>query len=208
MTTGVRRSQREGRLAIVAGRGKLPLHIASAARASGDNPFILTLNGEAGLFPAEFEQAELDLADGKRLLTLIKDKGIDRVILSGGINRRPDISELRIPLRLLKGAFEVGRALTGAGDDKLLRVIISMIETSGCRVIGAQEVVPNLLAEEGTISARKPDKSDRKDIEAACAGANALGSLDIGQGLSPSAGALSRLKARKALTACWIALPS
>lgn len=182
MNSDVRQTEGKKRLAIVAGRGRLPVDIAHAVLAAGEDPFIITLNGESRDFPVEFEQEAINLADGTRLLSIIKDNNIDRVILSGGINRRPDFSELRLPLRLLKIVPIFARALTEAGDDKLLRVVISMIETSGCRVIGAQELVPDLLAQTGTLTDGKPDRKDWENIATACAGANALGALDIGQG--------------------------
>lgn len=178
----VQHPQHSGRLAIVAGRGRLPLDIALAARAAGEDPFIIPLMGEAEEIPPEFEQEAIRLADGKQLVALIRDRGIDRLILSGGINRRPEIGELRLPWRLLLATVKIGRALVGAGDDKLLRVVISMIESSGCRVIGAQEVVPDLLAAFGPLTSTSPDAAARKDIAIACAGANALGELDVGQG--------------------------
>ena len=174
--------QHGGRLAIVAGRGRLPLDIARAAQAVGEDPFIISLIGEAEEIPPEFERESIRLADGKRLVALIRDRGVNRLILSGGINRRPEFGELRLPWRLLLATAKLGRALVGAGDDKLLRVVISLIESSGCRVIGAQEVVPDLLAAFGPLTSAGPDAAARKDIAIACAGANALGELDVGQG--------------------------
>lgn len=182
MTSPVRQSQQGGRLAIIAGRGRLPLDIAYAAREAGENPFIIPLIGEAGEIPSDFEQQSMSIADGKQLISLIKSRGVDRLIMSGGINRRPEASEVRLPLRLLMTTAKIGKALIGAGDDKLLRVVISMIETSGCRVIGAQEVVPDLLADFGPLGTGSPDALAKKDIAIACAGANALGELDVGQG--------------------------
>ena len=182
MASKVRQPQQAGRLAIIAGRGRLPLDIAFAAREAGEDPFLIPLLGEAGDIPSEFEQQAMSVADGKQLVSIIKSKGIDRLIMSGGINRRPEVSEVRLPLRLLWTSARIGKALIGAGDDKLLRVVISMIETAGCRVIGAQEVVPDLLAETGPLASASPDAAAREDIAIACAGANALGELDVGQG--------------------------
>ncbi|WP_419913537.1 LpxI family protein [Hoeflea sp.] len=177
------RSQRiKARLAIIAGRGRLPLDIARAARVQGDDPFIIGLVGEANDIPGEFEQVTVGLGDAARIHALLRDKGIDRVIMSGGVNRRPELRELRGPLRLFRFAPAILRALSSGGDDKLLRTVISIIESAGCRVVGAQEVVPDLLAEFGPITQRKPGANDVKNITAACAAANALGALDVGQG--------------------------
>ena len=177
------RSQRNAaRLAIIAGRGRLPLDIARAARERGDDPFIIGLVGEANVIPEEFEQVNVGLGDAARIHTLLKEKKIDRVVMSGGVNRRPELLELRGPLRLARFVPAILRTLTSGGDDKLLRMVITIIEAAGCRVVGAQEVVPDLLAEYGAITRRKPGANDMKNITAACAAANALGALDVCQG--------------------------
>jgi DUF1009 family protein len=43
-------------------------------------------------------------------------------------------------------------------------------------------VVPDLLADTGPLASVSPDGAAKKDIAVACAGANALGELDVGQG--------------------------
>ncbi|WP_136661124.1 UDP-2,3-diacylglucosamine diphosphatase LpxI [Nitratireductor sp. XY-223] len=177
-----RSQENNARLAIIAGRGRLPIDIARAARDKGDNPFIIGLVGEANDVPAEFEQVSVGLGDAARIHSLLKEKGIDRVILSGGVNRRPELRELRGPMRLFRHLPAILGALSGGGDDKLLRTVISIIEAAGCRVVGAQDVVPGLLAETGAITRRAPGTRDWQNIAAACAAANALGALDVGQG--------------------------
>ncbi|MEX3008780.1 LpxI family protein [Hoeflea sp. TYP-13] len=182
MKPGGQQPEGNARLAIIAGRGRLPLDIARAARGNGDNPFIIALEGEASDIPAEFDQARAGLGDAARIFSLLNKNNIDRVVMSGGVNRRPEIGELRPPLRLLRFIPRIIRALSQAGDDKLLRSVISIIEASGCRVVGAQEVVPGLLAQLGSLTNNKPGAKDWDNIAAGCAGANALGALDVGQG--------------------------
>jgi DUF1009 family protein len=48
-------------------------------------------------------------------------------------------------------------------------------------VVGAHEVVPDLLAIEGAITKAKPKPADHRDLNAAFAAAKAIGALDIGQ---------------------------
>lgn len=182
MDTVDRKPARKARLAIIAGRGRLPIDIARASRHNGDDPLIIGLKGEATEIPAEFDQVEVGLGDAGRVHALLRENNIDRVVMSGGVNRRPEIDELRGWFNLLRFAPRVIRALSSAGDDKLLRVVIPIIESAGCRVVGAHEVVPDLLAEYGPITKHKPGKTDRANISAGCAGANALGALDVGQG--------------------------
>ena len=68
------------------------------------------------------------------------------------------------------------------GDDGLLKAVISTIESYGFRVVGAHEIVPDILAPEvGTITRKKADQASIADMRAARAAAIMIGSLDIGQ---------------------------
>ncbi len=150
--------------------------------AAGDAPLIIALNGQAEAIPDRFEHAYVNLGDAVRVQKLVTDYGIERVILSGGINRRPEFREVRLPLRLIARLPGLLRALRGSGDDKVLRAIIALFEQSGCQVVGAQDIVPDLVAEERTLTAREPAADDWRNIMAAYDGADRLGEMDIGQG--------------------------
>jgi len=69
----------------------------------------------------------------------------------------------------------------GKGDNALLSTLVQLIEEVGPRVVGAHEIVPDLLAVEGPIGKVKPQAGDHRDLAAAFAAAKALGALDIGQ---------------------------
>ena len=182
MAPSDQQTKTSGRLAIIAGRGRLPLDVAAAATAAGDIPLVIALNGQAESISDDFEHAYVNLGDAVRVQKLVTDYGIGRVILSGGIDRRPEFSEIRLPLRLIARLPGLVHALSGSGDDKVLRAVIALFEQSGCRVVGAQEVVPDLLAEERTLTKCEPATDDWRNIMAAYDGADRLGELDIGQG--------------------------
>ena len=169
-------------MAVIAGRGRLPLDVAAAATAAGDVPLVIALNGQADAIPDGFDHEYVNLGDAVRVQSLVAGYGIDRVILSGGIDRRPDLREVRLPLRLIARLLGLLRALLGSGDDKVLRTIIALFEHAGCRVVGAQDIVPNLLAEERTLTEREPSTDDWRNVMAAYDGADRLGELDVGQG--------------------------
>lgn len=171
-----------GRLAVIAGYGRLPQHIAAAARAAGEDPFIFTLTGEGDQDWSGFEHMPLVISDLSRFSAAVRKHGIGRVVMSGGVRRRPAISELRPTWRSLRSMREVFRALAGYGDDKMLRVAISLIEQEGVRVVGAQDFAPDLLAATGPIGTCAPKAGDSADISAGMEAALALGRLDIGQG--------------------------
>lgn len=172
----------QDRLAIIAGSGFLPQHVAEAAKLHGENPFIIALENEADRDWTSFESVSLGIGNFKDISAVIKARGIGRVVLSGAVRRRPDWRDIRPTFKSLAKVPAVLKTLLAGGDDAVLKMAIGLIEASGARVIGVHEIVPELLATVGPISACKPDGSDERDIEAAEAAALALGHLDVGQG--------------------------
>lgn len=171
-----------GRLGIIAGSGMLPVYVADAARAAGEDPFIFPLKNEADQRWSGFDHAVISVGDMRQLASLIKKHEIKRVVMSGAVKKRPNFNEIHFNLRfLVKLPFAVKTLLSG-GDDAVLKMVIQLIEAQGCRVVGAHEIAPQLLAETGPLGHQAPNDDDRRDIAAAMAAAEALGRLDVGQG--------------------------
>lgn len=170
------------RLAIIAGSGLLPFHVAQAARGHGENPYILALTDEADQDWSAFDHLRIGVGDYAAMSRAFEREGIDRAVLSGAVRRRPEWRDIRPTLRTLLGLPAVVRTLLMGGDDAVLRMVIRLIEANGVRVVGADEIAPELLATEGVIGKVTPDAEAMQDIAAGCAAALALGSLDVGQG--------------------------
>jgi DUF1009 family protein len=171
------------KVAIVAGSGRLPVNIAESLALHGHPPLVLRVRDEAdgGSAFASFETDEFGLGEFAEMVPRLKRRGVTHIVLAGGISRRPTWREIRPSLSLLR---HLAKALTALarGDDGLLRILVKGIESEGFRVVGAHEIVPDLLAIEGPMTRAKPLKSDAADIDAAYAAARAIGALDIGQG--------------------------
>ena len=170
-----------GRLAIIAGNGLLPVYVAAAARAGGEDPFILLLKNEAGQPFDGFDSAEISIADVAGFGRIFREKGIDRIVLSGGVKRRPDWRDVRPNWKALWKLPGVIAAL-GGGDDALLQAAIGLLEAQGCRVVGAHDIAPGLLTRLGPLGLPAPSADDLRDIDRASEAARRLGELDIGQG--------------------------
>lgn len=175
-------AQVKGRLAIVAGGGKLPLYIAEAAREVGEDPFIFRLRNEADDPFDGFQSDVIGVGDLRGLADTIAREGIKRVVMSGAVKRRPPFSEIRVNLRSILKLPVALKTLLSGGDDAVLRMVISLLEAQGCQVVGAHQILPSLLATLGPIGAKVPTADDERDIARASAAAVALGLLDVGQG--------------------------
>ncbi|NTJ42458.1 LpxI family protein [Agrobacterium larrymoorei] len=170
------------RLAIIAGSGFLPYYVALAAQEAGETPLIIRLQNEADLDWSQFENVAISVGDVKGLGQLLLSHGIDRVVLSGGVSRRPEWLEIRPNLKMIAKMPSIIRTLLSGGDDTVLQMVIGLIEAQGARVIGAHEIAPALLATTGPLGQIKPNDDDRRDTKKAAQAALALGMLDIGQG--------------------------
>jgi DUF1009 family protein len=172
----------EGRLAIIAGGGMLPRYVADAARTRGENPYILALSNESGENWSGFDHEVISIGNYAGIGAAFREKGVDRAVLSGFVRRRPEWRDIHAPWKALLAVPLIVRTLVKGGDDTVLKMVIRLIESEGVRVVGAHEIVPDLLGTEGPLGAVAPDSAAEADITAAAAAALALGRLDVGQG--------------------------
>ncbi|WP_028034974.1 LpxI family protein [Chelativorans sp. J32] len=169
------------RIAVIAGSGQLPKEVAEGLIRAGYRPLVVAIEGEAGLGEdPRYDFLRVTHEELGKVLSILKREGVTHLILAGGVERRPPLSTLRYSPKIL---MHLPRLVAGyaRGDDGLLRAIIGFINSYGIRLIGAHEVVPELLAPNALLTKQAPKASDQKDISAALAAARAIGRLDIGQ---------------------------
>ncbi len=171
-----------GRTAIVAGNGSLPVAVAESLRKLGGNPLIVAIKGEAEPALYQGEHAEISIVELGGLVKILKAEGISNVVLAGGIRHRPEFrAALRPGNGNLVALYRFLRAFR-LGDDGLLRAVIATIESYGFRVVGAHEIVPDILAPTpSTITRKRADQDSIANMQAARRAATMIGSLDIGQ---------------------------
>lgn len=169
-------------IALIAGGGSLPAELADRLAENGLNTVVMPIEGEAD-DDARFQKHQVErilLEEFGGLITRLKRHAATHVLMAGTVKRRPRIAALRLSPGLFRALIDVAWALA-RGDDSLLRAVIGHVEKSGFSVISAQDVLPELLADEGVIAPARPSKRDLADISAATTAARAIGTLDIGQ---------------------------
>ena len=173
-------SQTEYPIAIVAGSGSAPIQVANAALSVGRKVLIIGIKGEAdpgiGAFPHDW----IHFGQIGRLLKLLDDHGAIDLVLVGGINARPDFSQLRLDFWTIKNLPEI-LSIMSKGDDSVLSGAIKMFEARGYSVVGAHEIATDLVSLPGVIAGTKPELSGFSDIKLAFAAARDIGKLDAGQ---------------------------
>jgi UDP-2,3-diacylglucosamine hydrolase len=172
----------EGRLAIIAGNGFLPVYLAAAARAAGEDPLIVAIRSENAQDWTGYDHAELGVGDFKGFEQLFDRFSVKRIVMSGSVDKRPEWRDIRPTWQSMVKMPRVVRTLLSSGDDTVLKMVIGLLEVKGRRVIGAHEIAPDLLATSGPVGSLNPSDEDMKDIRQAAKAADALGALDVGQG--------------------------
>lgn len=169
------------KLGIIAGAGGLPGRLAAAARAAGRGVFILGLEGFADpavLAPWPHEVQRIGAAG--RILAALRRHGCQDVAMIGPV-RRPSIFDLRPDSEGTRILARIGRAAF-AGDDGFLAAIVRVLNEEGFRVIGAHEVMREVVAPAGVLTEAAPDAQAMLDIARGVRVARLLGAADVGQG--------------------------
>ncbi|MCW3475235.1 LpxI family protein [Limobrevibacterium gyesilva] len=167
-------------LGILAGGGQIPGRIAAAARAAGRPVFIIGLEGfaEASVL-APYPHAMARIGAAARILDLLRGHGCKDIVLIGPV-RRPSLLDLRPDALATKLLARVGR-VAFAGDDGLLAAVVRVLGDEGFNVLGAHEILAEVLGPPGLLSVAAPDAQAMADIERGVAVVRALGAVDVGQ---------------------------
>jgi DUF1009 family protein len=114
-----------------------------------------------------------------RFRRIARETGVRDVVFIGSVVR-PRVSQVwpdLLALRLLPRMF---RLLRG-GDDRLLSGIAKLFEEHGFRLLGADEVAPEILMPLGPLGRRAPNERDQSDIATGLSLMRATGPFDVGQ---------------------------
>lgn len=185
MTTSERRAITLGandRVALIAGSGQLPVDVAASLSKAGTPPLVIIIGGEAverGQLET-YKHRRLTLEELGELMPLLKKNRITHLVMAGGVSNRPRLAKIKWNLSLMRFLPKIAYALA-RGDNTVLSTIVAHFEKNGIKVVGPHEIVPDLLARQGPMTATRPKAADRRDIDAAREAALSIGKLDIGQ---------------------------
>ena len=164
---------------MIAGGGMMPVEIIKHCNNTGREIFVVGIEPFAQ--KDELKNAPhifAKIGEAGKILNALTQNEVDCVVLAGGI-KRPSFKEL-IPD--WKGAKLMAKlAIRTMSDDNMFRAVIDEIERNGFKVVGIEEVVPQMLFSKGIYGKIKPSAGDMDDIERGVTVAKALGAVDVGQ---------------------------
>jgi len=177
---------RSGPIAILAGSGELPLLLSDTLRRQGRAHRILAFRGFSDRELRRRADQTIDLLDVEVVLRWLEGSRPAAVALAGTV-QRPAPSALLNAFSMVRNRAFL-KDLLARGDDGLLRGAVDLIEEKGHRVIGVQEIAPELLAPTGVLGAVSPEPGDRQAFGRGLDLLERLSPYDIGQAAVVSGG--------------------
>jgi len=167
------------KLGLIAGGGVLPTEIIKYCNEKGRGIFAV------GIEPYSWQEQLKDaphiftkIGEVGKILKTMKENGVQEIVLAGGI-KRPSLKEIIPDWGGVKMLAKL--AVKKMGDNDMFLAAIDEIERHGFKVVGIEDVVPEMLFQEGVYGKVKPSNEDMDDIQRGVAVAQALGAVDVGQ---------------------------
>jgi UDP-2,3-diacylglucosamine hydrolase len=183
------------KLGVIAGGGELPVVLAEHCAAEQRPYFVARVTPYADAALERHPGTSHGLGAMGARMEAMRSAGCDAVVVLGHVPR-PDFAALELD--------EGGRAMLPAliaagrqGDDALLRALLAEHERAGFRVLGAEEVMADLLAPPGVWGAHGPSAAHMNDLRHAAKAAAAIGVFDIGQGVVSADGLVLAVEAQE-----------
>jgi UDP-2,3-diacylglucosamine hydrolase len=165
---------------LIAGNGRFPFLVLEGARERGVEMVVAAIKEETS---SEIEQRAakvewMGVGQLGRLIRLFKNEEVTHVIMAGQVkhhqifrlNAIPDLRMVRLLARLSTKNTD---SLIGAVADELAREGMTLVEST--------TFLEPLLAPEGVLTRRAPNKEERADIDYGIGIAREIARLDLGQ---------------------------
>src|SRR6476646_7720791 len=170
------------RYGLIAGNGRFPVLALENARKLGHEVVAIGILEEASreIEPLAARCHWISLGELSRLIEILKTEGITEVIMAGQVKHAKIFSSIRPDWRLVK----LLASLPSRNTDGLIGGVMKILAAEGIQLRDSTTLLRPLLADEGSMTRRKPDKAEQTDIDYGRRVANALAGFDVGQSVA------------------------
>jgi DUF1009 family protein len=166
-------------LGLIAGNGRFPFLVASAARRAGRRVVTVAVREEAS---PELE-AEVDefhwvgLGQLGRCIEVLKAGGAREAVMAGQVKHRQLFSGIVPDLKLMA----LLARLAIRNTDSLIGGVADTLAREGITLLPSTALLEDQMATPGAMTRSTPTRAERKDIEYGRTVAGALAAMDLGQ---------------------------
>ena len=170
------------RYGLIAGNGRFPLLALESAQRLGHDVTVVAIQEEASPEVAALAPRchWISLGQLSKLIEILKQEQITEVVMAGQVKHAKIFSSIRPDWRLAKLLM----SLPSKNTDGLIGGVVKVLEDEGIHLRDSTALLKPLLATEGAMTRRKPDKDEERDIEYGRRVANALSGFDVGQSVA------------------------
>ena len=170
----------ESPVAIIAGAGRFPFHVAQEAKRQGIGVVALGIQGWADGALAGLVDAYEEIAVGQlgRLIERLKSHRVRQAIMAGKVTK-----EVLFDRRTAFDAEALGvlGQVSDVSVNAVLGAIGKRLASEGIVLLDSSTFLKANLCPEGAVTSRGPTDAEREDIRVGVRAASTLASLDIGQ---------------------------
>ncbi len=172
------------RYGMIAGNGRFPLLALEAARHEGHEVVVVAIEHEASPELARYATAIhwINIGQLGRLIDILKRERVTQVMMAGQVQHVSIFSSVKPDLRLLKLLTSLKEKNTAS----LIGAIQKALREEGIELMDSTRLLKPLLAAEGILTRRKPNKEEQADIHYGRRLASLLAQADIGQSVAIS----------------------
>jgi hypothetical protein len=169
---------------MIAGNGRFPLLALQTARREGHEVVVVAIQNEAAPEIAAIAPSLhwINIGQLGKLIDILKRENVSEVMMTGQVKHISIFSSLTPDWRLLKLLTSLKEKNTAA----LIGGVQKILRDEGIELVDSTRLLKPLLATEGVLTRRKPDKEEETDIRYGRRIAAILASADIGQSVAIS----------------------
>src|SRR5579871_6392859 len=170
------------RYGLIAGAGRFPLLALESAQRLGHEVTVVAIQEEAAPEVAALAPRchWISLGQLSKLIEILKQEQITEVVMAGQVKHTKIFSSIRPDWRLAKLLM----SLPSKNTDGLIGGVVKVLEDEGIHLRDSTGLLKPLLAADGAMTKRRPDKEEDTDIQYGWRVANALAGFDVGQSVA------------------------
>lgn len=164
---------------LIAGNGQFPFLAVEGAKKAGASLSVVAIREETDKKIEEVAEKVCWVGIGQlnKMISFFKKEGVTKVMMCGQVKHTQIFSDALPDLRMLRLLFR----LKNKNTDALIGAVADELAQEGIELIDSTFFLKDYLADEGTLTKRKPNAFEKENIEYGLQIANEIARLDLGQ---------------------------
>lgn len=164
---------------LIAGNGRFPFLVLEGAKRQGASLSVVAIKEETDKSIERLAENVIWVGIGQlgKMISFFKSEGVSKAIMAGQVKHVQIFSGALPDLRMVKMLF----GLKQRNTDALIGGVADEMAKDGIELIDSTYFIKDQLAQEGVLTRRKPDSTEKGNIEYGIKIANEIARLDLGQ---------------------------